>query len=64
MVLGLGLTATAVEGSHVPGSVRPGVVVVCRGRMVGRLEMGMWTMVWTGSCCVAAPVVLACAEGT
>ena len=43
---GLGLTATEVGGSHVPGSVWPAVVVVCGGRMVGRLEMGMWTRVW------------------
>ena len=62
--LGLALTATAVEGSHVPGWVWPALVLVCGGWMVGRLEMGIWTTVWTGSCCVAASVVTACAGGS
>ena len=31
--------------------------------MTGRLEMGMLTRVWTGSCWVAAPVVAAAAGG-
>ena len=64
LVLGLGLTATAVEVSHVPGSVWPAVVVVCGQWMLGRLETGMWTMDWTGSCCVADSVVAAPAGGT
>ena len=55
-VWGLGLRATKAEGSQVPGSVWPAVVVVCGGWMEGRLEMGMWTRVWTGSLCVAASV--------
>ena len=33
--LGVGFTETAVEGSHVPGSVWPALVAVCGGRMVG-----------------------------
>ena len=52
-----------VEGSHVPGSVWPTAVVVCGGWMTGRLEMGMLTRVWTGSCWVAASVVAAAAGG-
>ena len=52
---------TEVEGSKVPRSVWPAVVVVCGGWMVGRLETDMWTRVWTGSCCVAASVVAALA---
>ena len=47
---GPGLTVTVVEGSHVPGSVWPAVVVVCGGWMTGRLVKGMLTRVWTGSC--------------
>ena len=31
--------------------------------MMGRLEMGMLTRVWTGSCWVAASVMAALAEG-
>ena len=31
--------------------------------MVGPLEMGMWTTVWMGSCCVVASVVTALAGG-
>ena len=50
-------------GSHVPGSVWPAVVAVCGGWMVGRLEMGMWLRVLTGSCCVAASVVAVRAGG-
>ena len=61
--LGVGLTETAVEGSHVPGSVWPAVVVVCGGRMMGRFVTGMWTRVWVGSCCVAASVVAVRAGG-
>ena len=60
---GLGLTVILVEGSHVPGSVWPAAVVVCGGWMMGRLEMGMCTRVWTGSCWVAASVVTAAAGG-
>ena len=52
-----------VEGSHVPGSVWPAAVVVCGGWMTGRLEMGMFTRVWMGSCWVAASVVAAAAGG-
>ena len=54
---------TKVEGSHVPGSVWPAVVVVCGGWMTGRLEMGMLTRVWTGLYWVAASVVAAAAGG-
>ena len=61
--LRLGLTATAVEGSHVPGSVWPAVLVVCGGWMLGRIEMGMLTRVSTGSCSVAPSVVKARAAG-
>ena len=43
-----GLTATAVEGSHVPGSVWAAAVVLCGGPMMGRLEMGMLTRVLLG----------------
>ena len=57
------MTATTVEGSHAPGFVWPAVVVVCEGWMLGRLEMGIWTRVWTRSCCVAASVVTARAGG-
>ena len=60
---GLGLTVTVVEGSHVPGSVWPAVVVVCGGWMTGRLVTAMWTRVWTGSCCVAASAVVVAAGG-
>ena len=35
---GLGLAETALEGSHVPGSVWPAVVAVCWGWMVGRFD--------------------------
>ena len=55
--LGPGLTVTLVEGSHVPGSVWPVVVVVCGGWMTVRLVTGMWTRAWTGSCSVAASAV-------
>ena len=58
-----GLRATEVGGSHVPGSVWLAAVVVCGGWMIGRLEMGMFTGVWTGSCCVTASVVPVLAEG-
>ena len=61
--LGFGLTANAVEGSHVPGSGWPALVVVCGGWMVMRLEMPMWTRVLMGSCCVAASTVTACGAG-
>ena len=54
---GPGLTVTVVEGSHVPGSVWPAVVGVCGRWMTGRLEMGMLTRVWTGSCWLAASAV-------
>ena len=60
---GPGLTVIVVEGSHVPGSVWPAAVVVCGGWMTGRLEMGMFTRVWTGSCWVAASAVAAAAGG-
>ena len=60
---GPGLRVIVVEGSHVPGSVWPAAVVVCGGWMTGRLEMGMFTRVWTGSCWVAASVVAAAAGG-
>ena len=60
---GPGLTVIVVEGSHVPGLVWPAAVVVCRGWMTGRLEMGMLTRVWTGSCWVTASVVAAAAGG-
>ena len=45
---GLGLTVILVEGSHVPGSVPPAAVVVCGGRMTGRLEIGMLTRNFDG----------------
>ena len=57
------LTVTVVEGSHVPGSVWPAVVVVCGGWMTGRLEMGMLTRAWRGSCWVAASAVAVAAGG-
>ena len=60
---GPGLTVTVVEGSHVPGSVWPAVVVVCGGWMTGRLVTGMWTRAWTGSCWVAASAVVVGADG-
>ena len=60
---GPGLTVLVVEGSHVAGSVWPAAVVVCGGWMMGRLEMGMLTRVWTGSCWVAASAVAAAAGG-
>ena len=60
---GPGLPVTEVEGSHVPVSVWPPAAVVCGGWMTGRLEMGMLTRVWTGSCWVAASVVAAAAGG-
>ena len=60
---GPGLTVTVVEGSHVPGSVWPAVVVVCGGWMTGRLVTGMLTRVWTGSCWVAASAVVVAAGG-
>ena len=60
---GPGLTVTVVEGSHVPGSVWPAVVVVCRGWMTGRLVTGMLTRVLTGSCWVAASAVAVAAGG-
>ena len=54
---GPGFTVTAVEGSHVPGSVWPAVVVVCGGWMMGRLEMGMLTLGGggLGSWCAGGP---------
>ena len=58
-----GLTVTEVEGSHVPGLVQLAAVVVCGGWMTGRLEMGIFTRVWTGSCWAAASVVAAAAGG-
>ena len=60
---GPGLTVTVVEGSHVPGSVWPAVVVVCGGWMTGRLVTGMWTRAWTGSCWVAVSAVVVGAGG-
>ena len=60
---GPGLTVIVVEGSHVPGSFWPAAVVVCGGWMRGRLEKGMLTRVWMGSCWVAASVVAAAAGG-
>ena len=60
---GPALTVTVVEGSHVPGSVWPAVVVVRWGRMTGRLVTDMWTRVWTGSCWVAASAVVVAAGG-
>ena len=60
---GPGLTVTMVEGSHVPGSVWPAVVVVCGGWMTGRLVTGILTRVWTGSCWVAVPAVVVGAGG-
>ena len=59
---GPGLTVIVVEGFHVPGSVWQAAVVVCGGWMTGRLEIGMLTRVWTGSCWVAASVVAAAAR--
>ena len=61
--LGPGLTATGIKESQVPGSVWPAAVMVCGGWMMGRLEMGMLTRVWTVSCCVAASVVAVLAGG-
>ena len=60
---GPGLTVMVVEGSDVPGSVWPAVVVVCGGWMTGRLVTGLWTRVWTGSCWVAASAVVVAAGG-
>ena len=60
---GPGLTVTVVEGSHVPGSVWPAVVVVCGGWMTGRLVTGMLTRFWTGSCWEAASDVVVAAGG-
>ena len=60
---GPGLTVTVVEGSHVPESVWPALVVVCGGWMTGRLVTGMLTRVWTGSCWVAASAVVVAAGG-
>ena len=60
---GPGLTVTVVEGSHVPGSVWPAVVVVCGGWMTGRLVTGMRTRAWTGSWWVAASAVVVGAGG-
>ena len=60
---GLGLTVIVVEGSQAPGSVWPAAVVVCGGWMMGCLEMGMLTRVWTGFCWVAACMVAAAAGG-
>ena len=60
---GPGLTVTVVEGSHVPGLVRPAVVVVCGGWMTGRLVTGMRTRAWLGSCWVAASAVVVGAGG-
>ena len=55
---GPGLMVTVVEGSHVPWSVRPAVVVVCGGWMTGCLVTGMRKRAWTGSCWVAASAVV------
>ena len=52
-----------VEGSHVPGSVWPAVVVVCGGCMTGRLMTGILTRVWRGSCWVAVSAVVVGAGG-
>ena len=60
---GPGFTVIVVEGSQVPLSVWPAAVGGCGGWMTGRLEIGMLTRVWTGSCWVAASVVAAAAEG-
>ena len=60
---GPGLTVIVVEGSQVPRLVWLAAVVVCWGWMTGRLEMGMFTRIWTGSCWVAASVVAAAAGG-
>ena len=60
---GPGLTVTVVEGSHVPGSVWPAVVVVCGGWMTGRLVTGMGTRAWTGWCWVVASAVVVGAGG-
>ena len=60
---GPGLTVTVVEGSHVPGSVWPAVVVVCGGWMTRRLVTGMLRRVWTGSWWVAASAVALAAGG-
>ena len=60
---GPGLTVIVVEGCHVPGSVWPAAVVFCGGWIRERLEIGMLTRVWTGSCRVAASVVAAAAGG-
>ena len=52
-----------MQGSHVPGLVWPAVLVVYGGRMTRHLEMGIWTRVWMGSCCVTASVVAVRAGG-
>ena len=57
------LTVIVVEASHVPESVWLAAVVVCGGWMTGRLEMEIFTRVWTGSCWVAASVVAVAAGG-
>ena len=54
---------TVAEGSHVPESFWPAVVVVCGGWMTGRLVTGMLTRVGTGSCWVAASAVAVAAGG-
>ena len=61
--LGADLTVTVVEGSHVPESVWPAVVVVCGAWMTGRLVTGMRTRAWTGSCWVAVSAVVVGAGG-
>ena len=60
---GPGLSVMVVEGSHVPGSVLPAVVMVCWGWMTGRLVTGMLTRVWTGSCWLTAYAVVVAAGG-
>ena len=54
---GKGLMETAVDGSHAPGSLWPVLVVVCWGRMAGRLLLRMWTRIRMQLSCVAASVV-------
>ena len=60
---GPGLMVTVVEGSPVPGSVWPAVVVVCGEWMTGRLMTGMLTRVRAGSCWVATSAVAVAVGG-
>ena len=53
--LEVGLKDTAVEGSHILGSVCLALVVVCGGLMARHFVMGMWTRVYVAAAVVAVP---------